>query len=129
MFIALSTVCNCQLYAPVFGKGQLFDLPFRDSEGNIQLVTPADFIQCAVTEYCSWFDTQGVHRDAFGNELWQKLCLTDNDISSCNYTVDEIEFVHKLYFAIVSHNSTCIPVGYDWAYQAQAYPNRFKLPV
>ena len=96
------------------GKGQLFDLPFRDSEGNIQLLTPADYIQCAVTEYCSWFYTQGVHRDAFGNELWQKLCLTDNDISSGNYTVDEIEFVHELYFVIVSHNSTCIPVGYDW---------------
>ena len=84
------------------------------SEGNIQLLMPADYIQHAVTESCGWFYTQGVHRDAFGNELWQKLCLTDNDISSGNYTVNQIEFVHELYFVIVSHNSACIPVGYDW---------------
>ena len=41
-------------------------------------------------------------------------CLTDNDISFGNYTVDQIEFVHELYFVIVSHNSVCIPVGYNW---------------
>ena len=93
-------------------KGQLFGLLFRDSEGNIQLLMPADYIQCAVTEYCSWFYTQGVHMDAFANEVREKLCLTDN--SSCNYTVDEIQFVHKLYFVIVSPSPTCIPVGYDW---------------
>ena len=95
----------------MFGKGQLFDLPFRDSEGNIQLLMPADYIQCAVTEYCSWFYTQGVHRDTFGNEFREKLCPTSN--SSGNYAVDEIEFVHKLYFVVVSPSSTCIPVGYN----------------
>ena len=35
-------------------------------------------------------------------------CLTDNDISSGNYTVNEIEFVHELYFVVVSHNSDTI---------------------
>ena len=47
-------------------------------------------------EYCGWYYTQGIRRDTFGNEIQKKLCLTDNDISSGDYTVNEIEFVHKL---------------------------------
>ena len=37
-----------------------------------------------------------------------------NDISSSDFTVNEIQFVHELYFVMVTDSATCIPVGYDW---------------
>ena len=45
---------------------------------------------------------------------FRRNCLTDNDISSGDYTVNEIEFVHKLYFVMVTDSAICIPVGYNW---------------
>ena len=67
-----------------------------------------------MTEYCGWFYTQGVHMDTFGNKYWKKLCLTNDDISCDEYTVNEIEFVHEVNFVIVSQHSTCLPVVYNW---------------
>ena len=64
-------------------------------------------------DYCGWFYTQGVCTDAFGNEIRMQLCEMD-DISSSDFTVNEIQFVHELYFVMVTDSATCIPVGYDW---------------
>ena len=63
--------------------------------------------------YCGWFYTQGVHTDTFGNEIQKQLCEMD-DISSSDFTVNEIQFVHELYFVMVTDSATCIPVGYNW---------------
>ena len=52
-------------------------------------------------DYCGWFYTQGVCTDAFGNEIQTQLCETD-DISSSDFTVNKIQFVHELYFVMVT---------------------------
>ena len=37
-----------------------------------------------------------------------------DDISSSDFTVNEIQFVHELYFVMATDSATCIPVGYNW---------------
>ena len=61
-----------------------------------------------------WFMTQFVCRDSQGNELTRVLGVTDHDIALNNIQEYEIEFIHELYFVILTNNDQCIQVGYDF---------------
>ena len=65
-------------------------------------------------EHYGWFLTQAVHRDSLGNKTTRQLCVTDQQIAHFKFQEHEIEFVHELYFVIITDTSICVPLGYDF---------------
>ena len=88
-------------------------MPFRNSEGHVNIIPPQFLIHLALREHFGWFFSQAVHRDSFGREITRRLCVTDQDIAYYNFQEHEIEFVHELYFVIITDTNICVPLGYD----------------
>ena len=42
------------------------------------------------------------------------LCVTNQDIVQDNIQEHEIEFVHELYFVIITDSGICVPLGYNF---------------
>ena len=54
------------------------------------------------------------HRtDTKGKDLTRIIDFTDGDIDIHNPTVDEIEFVHEIYFSLCTQRGRRLKVGFD----------------
>ena len=95
---------------PVENKGQLVPVRICDSSGKIQLTSPPEYIKL----YYNW--KKGCFLCSFIGltpKLTRIIHFNDDDFHVHNPTRKEIEFVHELYFSLVTEGGKRLKVGFD----------------
>ena len=104
---------HCQHENPVANKGQLIPVRICDSSGKIQLTSLPEYIKTVLQLEKGLFSIQFHRTDAKGKELTRIIHFNDDDFHIHSPTRKEIEFVHELYFSLVTERGKRLKVGFD----------------
>ena len=84
-----------------------------NSKGQKKVYAPADYIKIALENEIGLFTMQFIWKDEHGNELMWIVDITDDDLGKLKPLGREIQFVHEVYFSILTATGHKIVIGHD----------------
>ena len=80
---------------------------------KLKKTSPPDYIKIALKLTVGWFSMQVCRTDTTGKELTRIIDVTDDDIATHNPTLNEIKFVHEIYFSLCTQSGRRLKVRFD----------------
>ena len=96
----------------------------HNSKGQKKVYAPANYIKITLENEIGLFTMQFIWKDEHGNELTRIVDVTDDDLGKLKPLVREIQFVHEVYFSILTATEHKIVIGHDIGKNRQNIPRK-----